>query len=126
MTDVPKRREEILVGGEWPDLVQRIRARTPARVFVGRAGAAYRSATQLDLRAAHAAARDAVRDELNLNAAFGVDFVQRWELCEFRTRARNKDEYLLRPDLGRKFDDESSERLSKSEASNCDVQMVMG
>jgi ethanolamine ammonia-lyase small subunit len=126
MTDVLKRRDESLVGGEWPDLVQRIRSRTPARVFVGRSGAAYRSATQLDLRAAHAAARDAVRDELNLNAAFGVDFVQQWHLREFQTRAGNKDEYLLRPDLGRKFDDESSERLSKNEASNCDVQIAIG
>ena len=87
MTDLLKRRDESLVGVEWPDLVQRIRARTPARVFVGRSGAAYRSATQLDLRAAHAAARDAVRDELNLNAAFGADFVQQWNLREFHTRA---------------------------------------
>jgi ethanolamine ammonia-lyase small subunit len=125
MTDALKRRDESFEGGEWPDLVQKIRARTPARVFVGRAGAAYRSATHLDLRAAHAAARDAVRDELNVNAAFGVDFVRRWELGEFRTRARNKDEYLLRPDLGRKFDDESSERL-KREASNCDIQIAIG
>jgi ethanolamine ammonia-lyase small subunit len=126
MTDVLKPRDESLVGGEWPELIQRIRARTPARVFVGRAGAAYRSATQLDLRAAHAAARDAVRDELNLNAAFGVDFVEQWNLREFRTRARNKDEYLLRPDLGRQFDDESRERLSKDRAGNCDIQIAIG
>ena len=126
MTDVLKRRDESLMGGEWPDFVQRIRARTPARVFVGRAGAAYRSATQLDLRAAHAAARDAVRDELNLNAAFGVDFVQQWSLREFRTRARDKDEYLLRPDLGRQFDDESRERLSRDCERNCDIQIAIG
>ena len=126
MSDVLKRRDESLVEREWPELIQRIRARTPARVFVGRAGAAYRSATQLDLRAAHAAARDAARDELNLNAAFGVDFVQRWELCEFRTRARNKDEYLLRPDLGRQFDDESRERLSRDCARNCEIQIAIG
>ncbi len=126
MTDVLKRRDESLVGGEWPELIQRIRARTPARVFVGRAGAAYRSATQLDLRAAHAAARDAVRDELNLNAAFGVDFVRRWNLREFWTRARDKDEYLLRPDLGRQFDDESRERLSRDYARDCDIQIAIG
>ena len=126
MTDVLKRRDESLVGGEWPELIQRIRARTPARVFVGRAGAAYRSATQLDLREAHAAARDAVRDELDLNAALGVDFVRRWELREFRTRARNKDEYLLRPDLGRQFDDESRERLSRGYARDCDIQIAIG
>jgi ethanolamine ammonia-lyase small subunit len=121
-----KRGEESLAGGKWPDLIQKIRARTAARVLLGRAGAAYRTGTQLDLREAHAAARDAVRDELDLNAALGVDFVQRWDLREFRTRARNKDEYLLRPDLGRQFDDESRERLSKNDARDCDIQIAIG
>lgn len=126
MANLLKRRNESLAGGEWPDLIQKTRARTPARVLVGRAGAAYRTGTQLDLREAHAAARDAVRDELNLNAALGVEFVRRWELSEFRTRARNKDEYLLRPDLGRQFDDESRERLSRNYARMCDIQIAIG
>src|ERR1700719_1026125 len=126
MAGLLKRFDESLAGGEWPDLIQKIRARTPARVLVGRAGAAYRTGTQLDLREAHAAARDAVRDELDLNAALGVDFVQRWELCEFRTQARNKNEYLLRPDLGRQFDDESRERLSKRGGRKCDIQIAIG
>ncbi len=121
-----KRRDESLLGGDWPDLIKKIRARTPARVLVGRAGAAYRTGTQLDLREAHAAARDAVRDELDLNAALGADFVRHWELHEFRTRARDKDEYLLRPDLGRQFDDESRERLSKGDARDCDIQIAIG
>jgi ethanolamine ammonia-lyase small subunit len=126
MASVLKRRDESLAAGEWPDLIQKIRARTPARVLVGRAGAAYRTGTLLDLREAHAAARDAVRDELDLSAAVGVDFVRRWELCEFRTRARDKDEYLLRPDLGRQFDDESRERLSRNYSHNCDIQIAIG
>jgi ethanolamine ammonia-lyase small subunit len=126
VADVLKRRDESLAGAEWSDLIQNIRARTPARVLVGRAGAGYRTGTQLDLREAHAAARDAVRDELDLNAALGVDFVRRWELGEFQTRARNKDEYLLRPDLGRQFNDESRERLSRNYARNCDVQIAIG
>ena len=126
MADVLKPRDESLVGPEWSDLVQKIRARTPARLLVGRAGAAYRTGAQLDLREAHAAARDAVRDELDLNAAFGIEFVKRWELHEFRTRARNKDEYLLRPDLGRQFDDESRERLLASCSRDRDIQIAIG
>jgi ethanolamine ammonia-lyase small subunit len=126
MADVLKRRDESPVGAEWPELVQKIRTRTPARLLVGRAGAAYRTRTQLDLREAHAAARDAVRDELDLNAAFGSEFVQRWQLREFRTQARNKDEYLLRPDLGRQFDNESRARLVASGARACDIQIGIG
>jgi len=45
---------------KWPDLIERIRERTPARVLADRTGAAYRTATQLQLRQDHAAARDAV------------------------------------------------------------------
>src|SRR5271167_1362781 len=92
---------------DLPEIVRKIRARTPARLLVGRAGAAYRTGTQLDLREAHAAARDAVRAELDLEQAFGADFVKRWKLFEVRTTASGKDEYLLRPDLGRHFDDAS-------------------
>lgn len=120
------RRRESLAGAEWPDVVRKIRARTPARLLVGRAGAAYRTGTQLDLREAHAAARDAVRDELDSNAAFGVEFVKRWELVEYRTRGRDKDEYLLRPDLGRRFDDESRARLLENGSRGSDLQIAIG
>jgi len=43
-----------------PQILERVRARTPARLLAGRTGGAYRTATQLQLRTAHAAARDAV------------------------------------------------------------------
>ena len=42
------------------ELLATVRARTPARLLAGRAGVAYRTPTQLDLRRDHAAARDAV------------------------------------------------------------------
>src|SRR5271163_2532859 len=100
-------RDMALAAEDLPEVVRKIRARTPARLLVGRAGAAYRTGTQLDLREAHAAARDAVRAELDLDQVFGTLFVQRWSLIEVRTKAALKDEYLLRPDLGRHFDDES-------------------
>ena len=50
----------------WPDLIEKIRARTPARVLADRTGAAYRTDTQLRLRQDHAAARDSVRAEFEL------------------------------------------------------------
>ena len=92
---------------EWPEIVMKIRARTPARLIVGRAGAAYRTGTQLELRAAHANARDAVRAELELEKQLGADFVRQWGLFEVCTRARSKDEFLLRPSLGRSFSEAS-------------------
>jgi ethanolamine ammonia-lyase small subunit len=87
--------ESSLNTGTWPDLIHRIRARTPARVLVERAGAAYRTQTQLELRQAHAAARDAVRTELDMERDFGAEFLKDWQLFEVATQAASKDEYLL-------------------------------
>src|ERR1700689_2666114 len=96
-------RDSSLAASELPEIVRKIRARTPARLLVGRSGAAYRTNTQLDLREAHAAARDAVRAELDLRADFGQDFITRWNLFEVCSQATSKHEYLIRPDLGRRF-----------------------
>src|ERR1700732_929326 len=101
---MPDEPDALLASADWSEIVRRIRSRTPARLLVGRAGAAYRTDTQLDLREAHAAARDAVRGELDLQAAFGAVFVAQWGLSQVGTQAGPKDEYLLRPDLGRRFD----------------------
>src|ERR1700719_3988902 len=94
---------DLKLHGDWPETVRRIRARTPARILVGRTGAAYRTNTQLDLREAHAAARDAVRAELDLGTTFGSDFVKQSGLFEVSTQADVKDVFLLQPDLGRHF-----------------------
>ena len=106
--------------------MQKIRARTPARLLTGRAGAAYRTETQIDLREAHAAARDAVRIEFEIEAAFGSAFVERWGLFEICTRANSKDAYLLRPDLGRHFSEEARKQVKERCSLNSDFQVVIG
>src|SRR5580698_3937916 len=111
---------------EWPESVRKIRARTPARILVGRAGPAYRTETQLQLREDHAAARDAVRAELDVNAAFGAEFVDRWKLFEVRTRASSKDEYLQQPSLGRAFSDASRAEIAQRCAADRDLQIAIG
>lgn len=118
--------DESLQSSTWPDLIERIRARTPARVLVDRAGAGYRTATQLELRAAHAAARDAVRTELDLERDLGTEFVQRWKLFEAATQARSKDEYLLRPDRGRSFSEAAAERVRSGCPRAPELQIVVG
>lgn len=108
------------------DLVKKVRARTPARLLLGRAGAGYPTTTQLDLRQAHAAARDAVRAELDLGKQFGADFIKRWGLFEVSTAARSKEEYLLRPDLGRIFPEASREELLRRATPQSDLQIAIG
>src|SRR5881392_4214090 len=97
----------------WPEIVMKIRARTPARLIVGRSGAAYRTGTQLELRAAHANARDAVRAELELEKQLGTALVKQLGMFEVCTRAKSKGEFLLRPPMGRSFSEASRSDLSK-------------
>jgi ethanolamine ammonia-lyase small subunit len=109
-----------------PDFLEKIRASTPARVLTDRAGAAYRTPTQLELRFAHAAARDAVRNELDLEKDLGAEFVRAWDLFAVTTRAKTKDEYLLRPDLGRQFSEDAQRTLQARCPREADLQVMIG
>jgi ethanolamine ammonia-lyase small subunit len=111
---------------DWTDLERRIRSRTPARLLKGRAGASYLTSTQLDLRDAHAAARDAIRTELDMKEQFSPEMIKKWGLFEVSTAVRSKDEYLLRPDLGRVFNEESQHELRKRCSANKDMQIAIG
>jgi ethanolamine ammonia-lyase small subunit len=117
---------DLKLHGDWPETVRKIRARTPARILVGRVGAAYRTDTQLDLRQAHAAARDAVRAELDMQKQFGAAFVKQWGLFEVCTQAQSKNEYLLHPNLGRIFHETSRSELVERCARRNDFQVVIG
>ncbi len=108
------------------DFLERIRARTPARVLADRAGAGYRTATQLELREAHASARDAVRTELDLDRDLGAAFVSAWSVFEVTTQAKSKDEYLLRPDLGRLFSQDAARTIQARCPQEVDLQIVIG
>jgi|ERR1700722_10184735 ethanolamine ammonia-lyase small subunit len=124
---MPDDAKDILSGSdELSESIRKVRARTTARILVGRAGAAYRTGTQLDLREAHAAARDAVRAEMHAEEIFGAAFLEKWKLLEVSTEAKSKEEYLVRPDLGRRFDRSTCadiQRLCKAEA---DLQIAIG
>jgi ethanolamine ammonia-lyase small subunit len=123
---MPDERDTFLAPADGSELVRRIRARTPARILVGRAGAAYRTGTQLELREAHAAARDAVRAELDLGTTFDADFVKRWGLFEVCTQATGKDAFLLQPELGRHFNDASRAELQRRCSRGNDLQIAVG
>jgi ethanolamine ammonia-lyase small subunit len=111
---------------ELPAALEVIRARTPARILVGRAGPSYLTATQLELRRDHAAALDAVHAELDLERDLGRDLVQRWGLFEVTTLARDKAEYLMRPDLGRRFGEAARAAVTASCQPGPDLQVVVG
>jgi ethanolamine ammonia-lyase small subunit len=111
---------------DLPEIVRRIRAQTPARLLMGRSGSSYLTSTQLELREAHAAARDAVRTELELNRDLGAELVCRFDVFEVCTQAADKDEYLLRPDLGRRFSVASRTEILRRCPGHRDLQIAIG
>jgi ethanolamine ammonia-lyase small subunit len=120
------RSNRLVPNADSAEIVRRIKMHTPARLLAGRAGAAYRTETQLQLREDHAKARDAVRAELDLKTAFNAEFTEKWKFFEANTRAFTKLEYLARPALGREFNDESRVEISKRCSPGRNIQIVIG
>ncbi|MGY2079278.1 ethanolamine ammonia-lyase subunit EutC [Modestobacter sp. SYSU DS0657] len=82
-----------------------LRNATRARVALGRAGDALPTARELEFRAAHAAARDAVHTPLDggrLRAALTAAGVG-LDVLEVHSAAPDRTTYLQRPDLGRQL-----------------------
>ena len=123
---MPREDDQLASLNNLSKLLRKVRAQTPARLLAGRSGAAYRTNTQLELRDAHAAARDAVRAELHLSTDLGDDFLEKWNLFEVCSEATSKNEYLQRPDLGRRFNDKSRAEIQKLCTSTRDFQIVIG
>jgi len=109
----------------WPELVRKIRERTPARIFVER-GAAYSTQMQLELRAAHARAVDAVWTEFDLERNFPPEFVTEWKLFESTSQAESKSQFLLRPDLGRRLSSQAKRIILQNCPKSPDIQIVVG
>jgi ethanolamine ammonia-lyase small subunit len=95
-----------------PDPWHPLRALTPARIALGRAGASLPTRAHLDFQLAHARARDAVHDGLDVArlrqalSAAGLDSVA------VRSAAPDRATYLQRPDLGRRLDPAAREVLA--------------
>lgn len=108
-----------------PELSEWIRQRTPARILVGRAGPAYRTATQLELRRDHAAAVDAVWAEVDLDRDLGRTFLDTWQLFAVSSLAATKEEFLRRPDLGRRLGEDACREIAANCPTDIDLQIVL-
>lgn len=85
----------------------RLKEKTPARVGLGRAGVRYKTETMLRFRADHAAAQDSVFSTVD------EAFAKEHDLIPVQTECRDKDEYLTRPDLGRRFDEHNAKVITE-------------
>ncbi|SFB28993.1 Ethanolamine ammonia-lyase light chain [Acetitomaculum ruminis DSM 5522] len=91
----------------------------PCRLGIGKAGARYKTDPQLQFRAAHSAAQDAVFSDVD------QDFVDNMGLFTVQTMCDSKDTYLTRPDLGRKLSEEAVATIKEKCKMNPTVQIYV-
>lgn len=96
-----------VVANPWSSL----RRLTPAHIGLGRAGVSVPTATQLAFQLAHARARDAVHEPLDVPRVRGNVGALGLETVALRSAAGDRATYLQRPDLGRHLDEASQRAL---------------
>lgn len=101
------------------DEYMKLKAKTPARIGIHRAGPRYKTRTMLRFRADHAVAMDAVFKDVP------ESFVEEMGMFQVQTKCTNKDEYLTRPDLGRLLSDEAVAEIKSKCKMNPKVQIYI-
>lgn len=102
-----------------------LRSYTNARIALGRTGTAVPLKESLAFRLDHAHARDAVYAALDFNqmhtelAVFGVP------VLELHSQAANRQEYLQRPDKGRRLSAESVSELQQQQARPANIAIML-
>lgn len=92
---------------------------TTARIGIWRAGPRYKTITSLRFRADHAAAQDAVFTYVS------EDFLKEMNLFTVETLCSNKDEFITRPDLGRKISEDGIKTIKEKCQMNPQVQIYV-
>lgn len=114
-----------VVANPWSTL----RRYTPAHVGLGRAGVSLPTSVHLAFQVAHAQARDAVHDALDVLRL--ADHLSACGMATMRlhSAARDRAEYLRRPDLGRRLDEPSRQTLeayqAPERADGCDLAVIV-
>ncbi|MDF2505433.1 ethanolamine ammonia-lyase subunit EutC [Clostridium sp.] len=102
------------------EVYKHMKKTTNARICVGRAGARYKTKTLLKLRADHAVAMDAVWSYVD------ETIIDKLNFFKVKTLVMNKEQYIQRPDLGRKFSEETIECIKNNCIKSPDVQIIAG
>ncbi len=100
------------------DVWAKLRAHTPARIGLPRSGVSLSVDPVLNLRAAHAAARDAVWAPLDLTYMRDALATLGPPALEVASQAVDRRIYLMRPDLGRKLALDSAQMLAAKNAAH--------
>ena len=120
ITEIDLKTQLLVKNPKDPKAYLAMKATTPARIGIGKAGARYRTATMLRVRADHAAAQDTVFTLVT------DEFVKKCGFVPVKTFCKDKDEYLTRPDLGRRFPAEELDVIRKTLGEHPKIAVIVG
>ncbi len=104
-----------------PAALKELIASTSARIGVGRSGPRYTTASLLLFQGDHAVTQDALYREVDQK------LLDEFNLFTVQTRiTEGKEEYLLRPDLGRQLSSEARNMINQKCIKNPQIQLVVG
>ncbi|MBS1996408.1 MAG: ethanolamine ammonia-lyase subunit EutC [Cyanobacteria bacterium SZAS LIN-2] len=103
--------------------IKKLRALTPARIGVGRAGTRPRTSTLIDFWADHAEAKDAVKSDLS--PQFIDAFCQEYQALSVHSTAENRDDFVLFPPRGKKLRTEDQELVRTGIEQDRDVAVII-
>lgn len=102
-----------------------LRRFTQARIGQGRAGCGTPTSAQLDFQLAHAMARDAVHQPWAIEGFAESVTTLGLDTLMLATPITSREQYLQRPDQGRRLNEQSRERLRSYGTKACDVALIV-
>lgn len=120
LTKIDLRQTYLVEDPENGEQFLRLKKKTPARLGLGRCGARYKTMSMLRFRADHAAAQDSVFSLVD------PAFYEQNDLTFVQTMCKDKDQYLTRPDLGRRFDEKNQAIIRQVCGPSPRVLLVIG
>lgn len=91
-----------------------LKAHTHARIALGNVGGSLPTVEVLNFKLAHAEAKDAIFIPLDVNKLTQKIKQLKLPIFSLKSRVENRDEYLKRPDLGRRLDEKLVEILGEN------------
>ena len=122
LPDPTEEQQRRRIGVENPADLEGLRnlcSTTTARLGVGRAGPRPRTSALLLFQGDHGVAQDAIYGTVDEAVK------EQFDLFTVGTRVADQDEYLLRPDLGRRLSDEAKATIAERCTKNPQVQIVV-